>query len=192
MDQIKALREKTGISIMQCRKALEEAKGDEEKAIILLRKKGAEIASKKGDRTLGAGVVQSYIHANGAIGAMIELASETDFVSNTPEFKALAYDIAMHVSATKPEFIRKEEINEADKVKAMEVFQAEVEGKPAELKEKILSGKLDAYFKDRILLEQSFIKNPDVTIAGLIEAAVQKFGEKVEVVRMVRMSVMDR
>lgn len=192
MDQIKALRDKTGISIMQCRKALEEAAGDEEKAIVLLRKKGAEIAAKKGDRTLGAGVVAAYIHANGAIGAMVELASETDFVSNNPEFKALAYDIAMQVSATNPDFIKKEEVGEAEKAKAMEVFQAEVEGKPAELKEKILAGKLDSYFQDKILMAQPFIKNGDLTIAQLVENAIQKFGEKIEVTRMARMSTVDR
>jgi len=122
---------------------------------------------------------------------MVELMSETDFVANTAEFGALAYDIAMQVSATNPQFIRKEEISAADRTKAEEVFQKEVEGKPAELKEKILQGKLDAYFQDKILLEQPFIKNPDFTIGQLIENAIQKFGEKVEVARFTRMGVMD-
>ena len=189
MEQIKALRDKTGISVMQCKKALEEAGGDEEKALILLRKKGAEIAAKKSDRTFGAGVVQAYIHSNTAIGAMVELVSETDFVSNSPEFKTLAYDIAMHISATNPEFIKKDEIGDEAKAKATEVFKAEVEGKPENLKEQILAGKLDAYFKDKILLEQPFIKNPDVTIQQLIDNAIQKFGERIEVARFTRMSV---
>ncbi len=189
MEQVKALRDKTGISVMQCKKALEEAGGDEEKALILLRKKGAEIAAKKSDREFGAGVVQAYIHSNGTIGAMVELVSETDFVSNNAEFKTLAYDIAMHISAANPEFIRTEEISEADKAKAVEVFQAEVEGKPENLKEQILAGKLDAYFKDRILLEQPFIKNPDLTIKQLIDNATQKFGERIEVARFVRMKI---
>ena len=192
MDQVKALRDKTGISVMQCRKALEEAGGDEAKAIILLQKKGAEIAAKKGDRTLGAGVVQAYIHSNGTIGSMVELVTETDFVANTPEFKTLAYDIAMHVSATNPEFIRKEEVNEEIKKKALEVFQEEVKGKPADLVEKILQGKLDSFFKDKILLEQSFIKNPDFTIQQLIDNAIQKFGEKIEVARFVRFNVLTK
>jgi elongation factor Ts len=192
MDLVKELRDMTGISVMQCRKALEEAGGDKEKAIILLRKKGAEIASKKGDRTLGAGVVASYVHNNKTLGAMVELLSETDFVANTPEFSALAYDIAMQVSATKPDFVSKSEISEEDKVKAQEVFAKEVEGKPAELKEKILQGKLDAYFQDKILLEQPFIKNPDLTIGQMIENAVQKFGEKIEVAKFVRMGIMGR
>lgn len=189
MDQIKALRDKTGISVMQCKKALEEAQGDEEKALILLRKKGAEIAAKKGDRELGAGVVQAYIHSNGTIGAMVELVSETDFVSNNSEFKTLAYDIAMHISATNPDFIKKEEITDSVKAKAEEVFAAEVEGKPENLKAQILEGKLDAYFKDKVLLEQPFIKNPDLTIAQLISNATQKFGERIEVSRFSRMSI---
>lgn len=192
MDQVKALRDRTGISIMQCKKALEEAQGDEEKALVLLRKKGAEIAAKKSDRTFGAGIVQAYIHSNGTIGTMVELVSETDFVAHNTEFKALAYDIAMHISATNPEFTRKEEINEAAKAKAMEVFQEEVKGKPADLVEKILGGKLDAYFKDRILLEQTFIKNPELTIQQLIDNAIQKFGEKIEVAKFVRFNVLEK
>lgn len=189
MEQIKALRDKTGISVMQCKKALEEAGGDEEKALILLRKKGAEIAAKKSDREFGAGAVAAYIHSNGMVGAMIELVSETDFVSNNAEFKTLAYDIAMHISASNPEFTRKDEIKEEDKAKAVEVFQAEVEGKPENLKEQILAGKLDAYFKEKILLEQPFIKNPDLTIQQLIDNAIQKFGERIEVARFVRMKI---
>ncbi|MES3005958.1 MAG: elongation factor Ts [Patescibacteria group bacterium] len=193
MDQVKALRDKTGgISIMQCKKALEEAGGDEEKAIVLLRKKGAEIAAKKGDRTFGAGAVQAYIHSNGTIGAMVELASETDFVANNADFKTLAYDIAMHVSATNPQFVKKEEVTEDAKAKAMEVFAEEVKGKPDNLKEQILAGKLDAYFKDSILLEQPFIKNPDLTIQQLIDNAIQKFGEKIEVARFARFNALEK
>ena len=192
MDQVKALRDRTGISIMQCKKALEEAGGDEEKALVFLRKKGAEIAAKKGDRTFGAGIVQAYIHSNGTIGTMVELVSETDFVAHNSEFKALAYDIAMHISATNPEFTKKDEVDEAAKAKAMEVFQEEVKGKPADLVEKILAGKLDAYFKDRILLEQSFIKNPELTIQQLIDNAIQKFGEKIEVAKFARFNVLEK
>ena len=189
MEQIKALRDKTNISIMQCKKALEEAGGDEEKALVLLRKKGAEIAAKKGDREFGAGVVQAYIHSNGTVGALVELVSETDFVSNTAEFKTLAYDIAMHISATNPEFTKKDEINADAKAKAEEVFAAEVEGKPENLKAQILAGKLDAYFKDKILLEQPFIKNPELTIQQLLDNAVQKFGERIEVASFKRMAI---
>jgi elongation factor Ts len=192
MDQIKALRDKTGISVMQCKKALEEANGDEEKALILLRKKGAEVASKKGDRTLGAGVVAAYVHSNNTLGTMVELVCETDFVSNNQEFKDLASDIAMHITAMNPDFITKNEIDESVRSKALEIFQAEVEGKPEEMKEKILQGKLDAYFKDKVLLDQAFIKNPELTIQQMIDNAIQKFGEKVEISRFQRYSVLDK
>jgi elongation factor Ts len=188
-EQIKELRDKTGISVMQCKKALEEAGGDMEKALILLQKKGAEIAAKKGDRTLGAGTIAVYIHGNGAIGAMVELACETDFVSNNEEFKSLARDIAMQVSATKPEFLKREDISDEARTRASEVFAKEVEGKPEEMKAKILEGKINAYFEDKILLEQPFIKNGDLTIASLISNAVQKFGEKTEIIRFVRFGV---
>jgi len=189
LEQVKALRDKTSISIMQCRKALEDAGGDEEKALIILRKKGAEISAKKSDRSLGAGVIASYLHSNNLIGSMVELSCETDFVAKNEEFIKLAHDIAMQVSATNPEFRTMEEIVEADKAKAKEIFAEEVVGKPEELKEKILQGKLDAYFKERVLLDQPFIKNQDLTIRQLIESFVQKFGERIEVARFSRFSV---
>ncbi len=188
-DQIKQLRETTGVSVMQCRKALEDAKGDMEKALVILRKKGADVVAKKADRSLGAGTIVAYIHSNGTVGAMVELSSETDFVSGNEEFKRLAYDIAMHIAASKPEYLKKEDIKETDKKKAEEVFEKEAEGKPKAMQAKIVAGKLDAYFKDRILLEQNFIKNPDVTIGDLISGAVQKFGEKIEIARFVRFGV---
>jgi elongation factor Ts len=188
-EQIKALRDRTGISIMQCKKALEEAGGDMEKALIILRRKGADIAAKKGDRTLGAGAVASYIHNNGSVGALVELFCETDFVSNNDEFKVLARDIAMQVAATKPEFLKREDISEAAKAAALEVLSKEVEGKPEDMKAKILEGKLGAYFEDKVLMEQSFIKNDELTIEQLISNAVQKFGEKIEIGRFVRFSV---
>lgn len=186
---IKTLRDKTGVSVMQCKKALEEAGGDMDKAIIILQKRSAEAALKKSDRELGAGVVESYVHSTKAVGAMVELMCETDFVSGNEEFKKLAYDIAMHVAAANPQYLKKEDISEESKSKALEVFTPEVEGKPEELKEKILSGKLDAFFGEQVLLEQAFIKNGDLTIKNLIEQGSQKFGEKVEITRFVRFSV---
>lgn len=149
MDQVKELRDKTGISVMQCSKALEQAGGDMDKAQAILKEKSAELASKKGDRTLGAGAVGSYTHSTGTIGAMVLLMSETDFVSKNKEFTDLARDIAMHVAASEVE-----------------------EGNVA------------------ALLEQPFIKNPDQTINDLISAAIQKFGEKVEVSKFVRFSAL--
>lgn len=188
-EQIKKLRDETGISIMQCRKALEEAKGDMAKAIVILQKLSKGMAQKKGDRTLGAGAVASYVHSTGTVGSLVLLASETDFVSKNDEFRALARDIAMHVAASNPQFIRAEDIGEADKKVAMEVFAEEVKDKPENMREKILQGKLDAHFKERILLSQAFIKNPDVTIDDLITKAIQKFGEKIEVVKFSRFAL---
>lgn len=191
MDLVKALRDETGVSIMQCKKALEEAGGDRDKALMMLRKKSGEIAAKKGDRTLGAGIVAAYIHSNGTVGAMVELSCETDFVANNQEFKQLAYDIAMHVAALDPAYRVKEDINEEAVAKATAFFKEEVDAldKPAEMKEKILQGKLDTYFKDKVLMSQSYVKNPDVTIADLVTSAVQKFGEKTEITRFMRYAV---
>ncbi|MBP9701838.1 MAG: elongation factor Ts [Candidatus Pacebacteria bacterium] len=191
-EQIKDLRDRTGVSVIQCKKALEEAGGDIEKALVILRKKSGEISAKKGDRTFSAGTVQAYIHANGAVGSLVELVSETDFVSGNDEFKALARDIAMHVAASNPTFITKEEIDEKTRATATEVFAAEVKDKPKEMQEKILAGKLDTYFSEQVLMNQAFIKNPDVTIAALIDAAVQKFGEKIAVARMSRFKVLEK
>jgi len=188
-EQIKELRDKTGISVMQCKKALEEAGGDMAKALIILQKKGAEVAAKKGDRTLGAGTIAAYIHSNGTVGALVELGCETDFVSNNEEFKTLARDIAMQVAANNPEFLKREDVSEEAKKQVAEVVAKEVEGKPENLKAQILEGKLNAYFDDKILLEQAFIKNPDLTIAQLVSNAVQKFGEKTEVIRFSRFAL---
>lgn len=189
--QIKALREETGLSVMQCRTALEEAGGDHEKARIILQKKGSEIASKKSDRELGAGAIAAYIHATGTVGAMVELSCETDFVAKNPEFKAIAQDIAMHVAALSPTYLRKEDISEADRAKVMDTLRSEVADKPADMQEKILAGKIDSYFADKVLLEQVFIKNPDQKIQDLVNGAVQKFGERTEIRRYTRFSVSD-
>ena len=188
-EDVKKLRDMTGISVMQCRKALEEAGNDFDKAIVILRKRGAEVAAKVADRTLGAGVVASYIHATGTVGSMVELYSETDFVSGNEEFKKLAYDIAMHITASNPEFLKVEDITKEAKNLAKEVFAKEVAGKPEAMKEKILEGKLKSYFAERVLLLQPFIKNPELTIGALVEGAVQKFGEKIEIGRFVRFSI---
>jgi len=190
-EQVKALRDQTGISIMQCKKALEEAGGDTEKALVILRKKSGELSAKKADRSFGAGTIQAYVHANGNVASMVELNCETDFVSGNDDFKALARDIAMHVAASNPKFLSKEDITEADMKSAKEVFAEEVKNKPAAMQEKILQGKLDTYFAEMVLLNQPFIKNPELTIQGLIDAAVQKFGEKTAVARFKRFKVLE-
>jgi len=189
---IKELREKTGVSIMQCKKALESVGGDMEKALVVLKKISGEIASKKSERKTGAGVISTYVHSTDTIGAMVELVCETDFVARNKEFKDLAYNIAMQVVAMNPMYLDSGEITEKDRSTAKEVFEKEVIGKPKELQEKILEGKLNSYFKDKILLEQSFIKNPDSTIKNLIESATQKFGEKIEIIRFIRFSVLNK
>ena len=185
---IKKLRDETGVSIMLCRKVLEEANGDMEKSKIILKRRGQEAAAKKADRTLGAGTVATYLHGGGTVGSMVVLSSETDFVSGNEEFKALARDLAMQVAATNPEFVKRDDITEASKLAAKEVLMKEVEGKPENMKEKILEGKLNSYFADKVLLEQSFIKNPEQTVQQLIEAAIQKFGEKIEIAKFARYS----
>ena len=189
---IKQLRDQTGVSVMLCRKALEEAKGDIEKAKVILQRKGADAAAKKSDRTLGAGTVTSYIHHGGTVGVLVELSSETDFVSGNEAFRALAYDIAMHIAASKPEYVKREDVSEEAFSRAKEVLMKEVEGKPKEMQEKILEGKLNSYFAEKILLEQPFIKNPDQTVRNLIESAIQKFGEKIEVSRFARYAAGNR
>jgi len=188
-EQIKELRDMTGLSIMQCKKALEEALGDISKAVILLQKKGAGIAAKKADRNLGAGRVASYVHSTGNIASLVELLCETDFVAKNEEFGALAYNIAMQVAATNPLYLKMADIPADIRKQAEEVFAKEVEGKPAEIKAKILEGKINSYFKDKVLLEQDYIKNPEVTINGLIESFIQKFGERTEVGRFTRIGV---
>ena len=187
--QLKELRDKTGISVMQCKQALEEAEGDMDKAVIILKKRRAEAADKKSDRELGAGAVGVYVHNTNEVAATVLLACETDFVSKNEEFVALAKEIAMHVAATDPNFISTDELPEDAITKAKEVFAPELEGKPEEMKEKIMEGKLSSYFKDQILLEQDFIKNPEQTIGEMVTGAVQKFGENVSIAKIARVSV---
>jgi len=187
--QLKELREKTGISVMQCKQALEEAAGDMDKAVIILKKRRAEAADKKSDRALGAGAVGVYVHNTNEVAATVLLACETDFVSKNEEFITLARDIAMHVAASDPKFITKDELGDDAIEKAKEVFAPELEGKPEEMKEKIMAGKLASYFKDQILLEQDFIKNPEQTIGEMVTGAIQKFGENVSVAQISRVSV---
>jgi elongation factor Ts len=193
-EQIKKIRDLTGVSVMQCRKALEEAEGDEQKALLLLSKKGAEVAAKKSERTLGAGVVQTYVHSNGNVGAMIELNSESDFVAKNEEFRALAYDIAMHIVALKPEYLREEDVPADKKDEISKMFAEEVAktNKPEDIKAKMLEGKISAYVSERTLLKQPFVKNPDQTIDDLIKSYIQKFGEKIEIARFARFSVLDK
>lgn len=189
MELVKELRDKTGISVMQCKKALEDAGGDMDKALVFLQKKGAEIAANKAERTLKAGRIVSYIHGVGSVGVLLELSSESDFVSKHEDFATLGKDIAMQIAATNPSFTKKEDVTEEEKAKVMSAFADEVKDKPEAMREKILGGKIDSFFKEKILLEQDFIKDPSVTINTLIQNATQKFGEKIEIARYVRFVV---
>ncbi|QQG37839.1 MAG: elongation factor Ts [Candidatus Kaiserbacteria bacterium] len=188
-EEIKALRDETGVSVMQCKKALEEAGGDIEKAKVILRKISASVATKKSDRELGAGVAAAYTHAGGSVVGAVVLASETDFVSRNEEFGKLAYDIAMHVAAMNPQFRSKEDVKDEDVRAAREVFEKEAANIPEVARRKAIDGKMESYLRERVLLDQPFVKDPSLTVRQLIESAVQKFGEKIEVVRFERLSV---
>ncbi len=186
-DRIKELRELTGVSVMQCRKALEEAGGDLEKATVILKKHSAASAEKKADRSLAAGAIGSYTH-EGSIGAMVLLSCETDFVAKNPEFVALARDLAMQVAATNPAYTSADEISADAKQAATAVFEKEVADKPKEMQKKILEGKLASYFRDQVLLDQPFIKDESKTVRDLLNEATQKFGERTEVSKFARLS----
>ena len=188
-EEIKKLRDETSVSVMQCKKALEEAGGDIEKAKVILRKISANAAAKKADRELGAGVAAAYTHAGGAVVGAVVLASETDFVSKNEAFGKLAYDIAMHVAAMNPQFKSREEVQESDIAAAKSVFEQEAANVPADKREQAIQGKIDSYLRDKVLLEQPFVKDPSITVGEMINQAIQKFGEKVELVRFERLSV---
>lgn len=187
LDIVKQLRDKTGVSIMQCRKALEEAEGDMDKAEVILKKRSGAAADKKADRELGAGAIGTYVH-DGVVGAMVLLSSETDFVSKNEEFGELARAIAMHIAAVNPTYLSTEEISENAKQAALAIFTEEVKDKPEEMREKILDGKMASYFKDQVLLEQSYIKDDSKTIKDLLNEASQKFGERVEISKFAHFS----
>lgn len=186
-ESIKQLREMTGVSVMQCKKALTEAEGDLDKAVVILKKHSAASAEKKADRSLAAGAIGSYIH-EGAIGAMVLLSCETDFVAKNPEFSALAREIAMQVAATDPAYVSSDEIQPEAKEAAIAVFKAEIADKPEAMQEQILAGKLSSYFRDQVLLEQPFIRDESKSIKDLLNEATQKFGERVEITRFTRLS----
>jgi len=188
-EEIKTLRTRTGLSVMECKKALEQTEGDIEKALIVLRKKSSAAAAKKSDRTLGAGIVQAYIHSSMDVGAMILLSCETDFVAKNTEFVELARNIAMHATAANPQFISRTQVKDEDIAKAKQLFIEEAKDKPEDKRDAIVEGKLNSYLQEKVLLEQQYIKNPDITIQNLIEQAIQKFGERIEVSEYSRFSL---
>jgi elongation factor Ts len=185
---VAALRKATGAGMMDCKKALEETGGDEEKAIEILRKKGAASAAKRSGRGTEEGVISSYIHADGRKGALVEVQCETDFVANTDEFKALVKDLAMQVAAAAPRFVTREEVpaSEIESERAIYRKQAEATGKPAQVIERIVDGQIERFYKDVCLLEQAFVKQSDRTIGDLVQEAIVRFGVNVAVRRFAR------
>ncbi len=190
---VKELREKTGAPMMDCRNALTEAKGDMEEAVVVLRKRGMASAAKKASRTASEGAVGTYIHAGGKIGVLLEVNCESDFVARTPDFQELLKDIAMHIAATDPRYIRKEDVTAEDLEREKEIYRAQAAqtGKPAPVIEKIVEGKMSKFYEEVCLLEQPFIKEQTVTIAQLIAQKVGKLGENLQVRRFARFKVGD-
>jgi elongation factor Ts len=183
------LRAKTGAGFIDCKKALNEANGNEEEAIDLLRKKGIASASKKADRAASDGLVESYIHMGGKVGVLIEVNCETDFVAKTDDFKALVRDIAMHIAAANPTCVKREDVPAALIEKEKEIAASQVQGKPENIVEKIVTGKMEKVYQEIVLLEQPFVKNPDVTIQDLLKEQIAKLGENIVVNRFARFQI---
>src|SRR5205814_8537194 len=191
--QVKELREKTGAPMMDCKQALTEAKGDMEQAVVLLRKKGVSVAAKKATRVTSEGSVEHYIHAGGKIGVLVEVNCESDFVARTDDFKELVHDVAMHIAASDPKFIRKEDVTKADFEREKDIYlsQAMASGKPAHIAEKMVEGKRGKFYEEVCLYEQPFIKDQTQTISQLITTKIGKLGENISVRRFARFKVGD-
>ena len=185
---VKDLREKTGAGMMDCKKALTESKGDMEDAIVYLRKKGLASAQKKAGRAAAEGMVGHYIHMGGKIGVLVEVNCETDFAARSDDFQTLVKDVAMHVAALNPRWVRRDEVTAEDLQKEKEIYkeQARASGKPENIVEKIAEGKLESFYKETCLYDQAFVKDPNVTVEQLITNLVGKIGENIRVRRFVR------
>ncbi|MGB9735181.1 MAG: translation elongation factor Ts [bacterium] len=190
-EMVKTLREKTGAGIMECKTALNEAEGDFDKAVEILRKKGIASASKKIGRTAAEGVIEAYIHAGSKIGVMVEVNCETDFVARTPEFKTFAREIAMQIAAANPLYVDRASVPQSviDKEKEIYTEQSKASGKPASVIEKMVQGKLDKFYKEVCLLEQSYIRDPNVVVGDLLKSLISKVGENVVIRRFVRYQI---
>ncbi len=188
---VKQLREKTGAGMMDCKKALTECEGDMDKAVDFLRKKGLATAAKRAGRTMSEGIVQSYIHMGGKIGVMVEVNCETDFVAKNDDFKEFAKNIAMHIAATNPLGIRPEDVPEEIVNKEKEIYreQALEMGKPEKMIDKIAEGKLNKFFKDNCLLNQPYVREPNMTISDLLTEMIGKIGENITIKRFARFQI---
>ncbi len=191
--QVKELREKSGAPMGDCLKALQESKGDMEQAFVVLRKRGMASAQKKASRSTNEGAVGTYIHAGGKIGVLVELNCESDFVARTEDFQELLKDIAMHIAATDPRYVRREDVTAEDMEREKEIYraQAAATGKPAPVVEKIVEGKMSKFYEEVCLLDQPFIKEQSMTISQLIAQKVGKLGENITVRRFARFKVGD-
>ena len=185
---VKELRERTGCGMMDCKKALTETNGDMDKAIEFLREKGLATAAKKASRIASEGLVDCYIHDGGRIGVMIEVNSETDFVAKNAEFKQLVHDLAMQVCVNSPAYVRREEVPAEVIEHEREIIRAQAlnEGKPEKIVDKMVEGRVEKYYKENVLMEQAFVKNPDITISTLVNEATLASGEKISIRRFVR------
>jgi len=187
-NQVKELRDRSGVGMMDCKKALVESNGDLDKAFEFLRKSGIAKAQKKAGRSAKEGSVISYIHPGSKLGVLLEINCETDFVSNTEEFKNLGNDIAMHIAATNPQGVSREEISEEIINKEKEIYaeQAKSSNKPDNIVEKMVEGRVNKYYKENVLLEQDFVKDPNQTVENLVTTAISKLGENIVVNRFTR------
>ena len=185
---VKELREKTGAGMLDCKKALEEANGDMAKAADILREKGLAAAAKKAGRIATEGLVESYIHAGGRIGVLVEVNCETDFVAKNEQFKEFVKDIAMQIAAANPKYVRREDVPAEELDKKREILKAQAlnEGKPAHIVEKMVEGRLGKYYEEVCLMEQAFIKDPDKTISQLLNEKIAQIGENIAIRRFVR------
>ena len=192
-NQVKDLRERTGAPMMDCKKALAEAAGDMEQAIIILRKRGMASAAKKAARVTSEGSVASYIHAGGKIGVLVEVNCESDFVARTDDFKELVHDVAMHIAAVDPKFVRKEDVTPEAFEREKDIYraQAKATGKPDNVVEEIVEGKMSKFYEEVCLYEQPFIKEQSITVGQLIATRIGKLGENISVRRFARFKVGD-
>jgi elongation factor Ts len=188
---VRELRERTGAPMMDCKAALSEASGDVESAIDVLRTRGLAKAAKKAGRATSEGVVGHYIHGGGKIGVLVEINCETDFVARTDDFQSLVRDVAMHIAAADPQFVRREEVTPEVLEKERVIFreQALASGKPAAVVDRIVDGKIEKFYEEAVLLEQPFVKNPEVTVGQLVAERIAKVGENIQVRRFARFKV---
>jgi len=189
--QVKQLREKTGAGIMDCKRALIECEGDFEKSVDFLRAKGLALAARKADRLASEGSVGAYIHGGGKIGVLLEVNCETDFVARTDEFQSLVKDLAMQIAAANPHYIRREDVGDADLDRERAIYrqQAAELNKPPQVVEKIVDGKMERFYSETCLMEQAFIKDTDRTVQDLLQDAVARLGENIQVRRFVRYAI---